>query len=273
MKIEKINESQIRCTLTKDDLAVRQIRLSELAYGTEKANRLFEEMISFAEKHFDFDTEEMPLMVEAIPCHDDTITIIVTKVAFPDELDTRFSTFSDAPEGTESLFGDIEEAMEELPIAARGAANARDILTAFAAKNDESKLSLHKNSSKKENDSNSAANENEPTETVDPSAFVRLYELKSLEDLISLAHILNGYYHADNTLYRGEKKDSYFLVLHIGNHTAAQYNKVCNIAAEYGHLRRVTTATGRHFDEHARTLIAHNALQQLVMMPLTSKNC
>ena len=36
MKIEKINENQIRCTLTKDDLAERQIKLSELAYGTEK---------------------------------------------------------------------------------------------------------------------------------------------------------------------------------------------------------------------------------------------
>ena len=37
MKIEKINENQIRCTLTKEDLDSHQIRISELAYGTEKA--------------------------------------------------------------------------------------------------------------------------------------------------------------------------------------------------------------------------------------------
>ena len=37
MKIEKVNENQIRCTLTREDLAERQIKLSELAYGTEKA--------------------------------------------------------------------------------------------------------------------------------------------------------------------------------------------------------------------------------------------
>ena len=36
MKIEKINENQIRCTLTKEDLDSHQIRISELAYGTEK---------------------------------------------------------------------------------------------------------------------------------------------------------------------------------------------------------------------------------------------
>ena len=41
MKIEKVNENQIRCTLTREDLAERQIKLSELAYGTEKAKMLF----------------------------------------------------------------------------------------------------------------------------------------------------------------------------------------------------------------------------------------
>ena len=45
MKIEKINDNQIRCTLTRDDLAQRQLKLSELAYGSEKAKSLFREMM------------------------------------------------------------------------------------------------------------------------------------------------------------------------------------------------------------------------------------
>ena len=40
MKIEKISDNQIRCTLTRADLADRQLQLSELAYGTEKAKSL-----------------------------------------------------------------------------------------------------------------------------------------------------------------------------------------------------------------------------------------
>ena len=40
MKIEKLNENQIRCTLTHADLAARHLKLSELAYGTEKAKSL-----------------------------------------------------------------------------------------------------------------------------------------------------------------------------------------------------------------------------------------
>ena len=48
MKIEKVNENQIRCTLTREDLADRQLKLSELAYGSEKAKELFRDMIQQA---------------------------------------------------------------------------------------------------------------------------------------------------------------------------------------------------------------------------------
>ena len=42
MKIEKLNDNQIRCTLTHADLAERQLQLSELAYGTEKAKSRYD---------------------------------------------------------------------------------------------------------------------------------------------------------------------------------------------------------------------------------------
>ena len=45
MKIEKVNDNQIRCTLTREDLDSRHLKLSELAYGTEKAKSLFREMM------------------------------------------------------------------------------------------------------------------------------------------------------------------------------------------------------------------------------------
>ena len=37
MKIEKLNDNQIRCTLTRADLVDRQIKLSELICGGDKA--------------------------------------------------------------------------------------------------------------------------------------------------------------------------------------------------------------------------------------------
>ena len=67
MKIEKVNDNQIRCTLTREDLAERQIKLSELAYGTEKAKMLFRDMMQQAAYEFGFEADDIPLMIEALP--------------------------------------------------------------------------------------------------------------------------------------------------------------------------------------------------------------
>ena len=94
MKIEKINENQIRCTLTKEDLDSHQIRISELAYGTEKAKKLFRDMMQQAQIQFGFEADNIPLMIEAIPVSTESIILIITKVEDPEELDTRFSKFA-----------------------------------------------------------------------------------------------------------------------------------------------------------------------------------
>ena len=105
MKIEKVNENQIRCTLTREDLAERQIKLSELAYGSEKAKLLFRDMIQQAAYEFGFEADDIPLMIEAIPLSADTIILIITKVEYPEELDTRFSKFSEPD--SEDFYGDM----------------------------------------------------------------------------------------------------------------------------------------------------------------------
>ena len=94
MRIEKLNDNQIRCTLTKDDLATRQIKLSELAYGTEKTKELFRDMMQQASVDFGFEADNIPLMIEAIPLPNECIVLIITKVEDPEELDTRFSKFA-----------------------------------------------------------------------------------------------------------------------------------------------------------------------------------
>ena len=94
MKIEKVNDHQIRCTLTKADLADRELKISELAYGTEKAKSLFRDMMQQASYEFGFDAEDIPLMIEAIPLNSECIVLVITKVEDPEELDTRFSKFA-----------------------------------------------------------------------------------------------------------------------------------------------------------------------------------
>ena len=65
MKIEKISDNQIRCTLNKTDLASREIKISELAYGTEKAKSLFRDMMQQASYEFGF--ENVTKIIENTP--------------------------------------------------------------------------------------------------------------------------------------------------------------------------------------------------------------
>ena len=57
MKIERISENQIRCTLSKHDLMERHLKISELAYGSEKAKELFRDMMEQANINLGFEAE------------------------------------------------------------------------------------------------------------------------------------------------------------------------------------------------------------------------
>ena len=80
MKIEKINESQIKLILTQADLSERNIKLEDLTIPSEKTQELFHDIMETALEEYDFISENTPLMVEAVPGGLDSIMIIVTKI-------------------------------------------------------------------------------------------------------------------------------------------------------------------------------------------------
>ena len=108
MKIERINETQVKCTLTSFDLSIRNVDIRELTYGSQKARDLFSEMMQKAMQELGFETDGCPVMVEAIPLRDESIVLVITRVEEPDEIDTRFSRFSpemrNGASGPEGLF-------------------------------------------------------------------------------------------------------------------------------------------------------------------------
>lgn len=246
MKIEKVNDHQIRCTLTKADLADRQLKISELAYGTEKAKRLFRDMMQQAEYQFGFDAEDIPLMIEAIPISSESIVLIITKVEDPEELDTRFSKFAPDPDDDSS---DVIKGPEGLSV------SANDVLDLFKKLHDNVMNALpQEQKSLKETKSSS------DVEVCNDMS--RLYAFDSIDDVIRLAHVLNPFYHGENTLYK-DTDGSYLLCLHKTNHTPEEYNKVCNIMSEYSRVLKYSSATEGFLSEHAEIFMEGNAIEKL----------
>lgn len=66
--------------MNKADLADKQLKISELAYGSPKAKELFREMMQQASNELGFEVDDIPLMIEAIPISSDCLILIVTKV-------------------------------------------------------------------------------------------------------------------------------------------------------------------------------------------------
>jgi adapter protein MecA 1/2 len=81
MRIEKISDTQVKFILTNSDLEERNIKMTELAYGSEKTHRLFQEMMRQAHSECNFESDNTPLMVEAMPVGKSHVVIVVTKIA------------------------------------------------------------------------------------------------------------------------------------------------------------------------------------------------
>lgn len=250
MKIEKINENQIRCTLTREDLETHQIRISELAYGTDKAKKLFRDMMQQAQIQFGFEADNIPLMIEAIPINADSIVLIITKVEDPEELDTRFSKFAPFKDNaqTENIQFD-------------GADNIIDIFQKLC----ESKL---KNLSKKvasDSDTEKKESQTQPFSEEVPVNLTRLFSFRYLDDVISAAHGLNGFFDGENILYKDNAGGHYQLVIRQSSCTPEEFNKVCNILSEYGSGKAFSASGEAYLREHGE-LITADALQNLIQL-------
>lgn len=244
MKIEKINENQIRCTLTREDLDSHQVHLSELAYGTEKAKNLFRDMMLQAHNEFGFEADNIPLMIEAIPINADSIILIITKVEDPEELDTRFSKFSPSSQSN-----------TEAEVQIDGADSIIDIFRKLYEARMKNDAAQQKAGEKALPDNSAQADA--------PLNLACLFQFPSLDAVIKAAHGLNDYFTGVNTLYQDPHSGDYMLVIHQSSYSPEEFNKVCNILSEFGEGQGFTHAGEAHLLEHAETVISRKALQKL----------
>lgn len=248
MKIEKINDNQIRCTLTKEDLDNHQIRISELAYGSEKAKKLFRDMMQQAQIEFGFEADNIPLMIEAIPISMESVVLIITKVEDPDELDTRFSKFAPFKENAKIETIEVD-----------GADNIIDLIQKLC----EAKIKgLSSKTEKTDSSEKTTPAESSETEVSSSVDLIRLYTFSKLDSVIDASHSLNQFFNGENTLYKDKIDGFYHLVIHQSSHTPEDFNKICNILSEYSSSRSFNKAGEAHLKEHGE-VIAINAIQQL----------
>jgi len=249
MKIEKISETQIRCTLSRQDLAERDLKISELAYGSDKAKDLFRELMVQASYECGFEAEDIPLMIEAIPISGDCLVLVVTKVEDPDELDTRFSNFSSFRESAEESSNVASSVAEEL-------------LECFGQLG----ALLGKGKEAAEKTADTADTLPPEEETPVPAGLTKVYSFPNLTAVTNLAQLISPFYFGESILYKDEVSADYYLVLHMSEHTPEEFNRICNVISEYGTPVNTGYASLSYFAEHFKPIVKADAVQTLAVL-------
>ena len=284
MKLEKSSDTQIRCTLSKEDLSQRQLHLSELAYGSEKAKELFRDMMQQASIELGFEADNIPLMIEAIPISNDCLVLVVTKVEDPDELDTRFSRFSkiNVDDSFDEDFSDIDDTdFEEMDfLDDEDDIDMDDEPLPFSPSSDFDNADSDASTSSKERSAIDDALDliapftqaiaqakkeamRKKKENRSSVQDCQYYSFQNFSQAAQLGAFLAPFFEGESSLYKDSFSNNYYMILRKTQSENDTFHRACNIAADFGVRISASYATPAYFREHFETILEENAVEML----------
>ena len=284
MKLEKLSDTQIRCTLSKEDLSQRQLHLSELAYGSEKTKELFRDMMQQASIELGFEADNIPLMIEAIPISNDCLVLVVTKVEDPDELDTLFSRFSkiNMDDSFDEDFSDIDDTdFEEMDfLDDEDNIDMDDEPLTFSPSSDFDNADSDASTSSKERSAIDDALDliapftqaiaqakkeamRKKKENRSSVQDCQYYSFQNFSQAAQLGAFLAPFFEGESSLYKDSFSNNYYMILRKTQSENDTFHRACNIAADFGVRISASYATPAYFREHFETILEENAVEML----------
>lgn len=237
MRIEKINSNQIKCVLDKDELLKRHINVSELAYGSDKAQELFKDMMQQASFEFGFESGSAPLMIEAVPLSSDGIMLIITKVDNPDDLDDKYTGISMPNARTFKRKESEDEDVEDYDL---------DLLEAELPEPEDG----HEAAAVMDN-------------TI--SAFF-VYAFNNLDDISDVSRNLGFFTTSKDRVYKDEETGRYLLSIQTETVTKADCKVIRGHLSEYGEAVQCRKSKLNYFDEHYEIIVKDGAIHKLSLI-------
>ena len=284
MEMARVSDTQIRFILDKDDLEKKDMDFKDLAFSSDKANKLFKELLSIAQVSLGFELNGDPIVVEAVPLGDGRVMLMVNKVDKEDTRHDRLARLANLEDLDMSMFEHVEltderygsedsddsdelffegeqedDSDEEDDSREDGAA-----LTAARPKTPEEINGAVENLLKgimKNSERTSAGHlRNDPTVKKRNEA---VFYFENISNVIAASHLVRGMYHSTNSLYKNEREGRLYLHLQCDRDKEEQFKKACAALCEFGDPCRSTYATKHYLDEHFKLIRKDNALQTL----------
>lgn len=235
MRINKINDNQIKCILTQQDLEDRNLNLREMSYNSAEIRKLFAEVIRLAYNNFGFDANNVPLKIDVIPLRTSAV-LFITKVEEPEELNPSYSHFSPSvyekmrnPEKDDN--SDLSESFKNL------------ISALFPIETGELPASA------------------EGSDPVIDSTIV--FSFEKVADVIEACKAVSSTYDHLSSLYYDESKKLYYLKMYTDNEIDGNFRQNCINLLEYGNSINNDKFFDSYLSEHAKLLAEKDAVHQL----------
>lgn len=252
LKIEKINDNQIRCTLSRLDLAERKINLKELSGESDKVRTLFHDLIDQAHVDVGFEFAGEPIMIEAMPTHD-SIVLIITKVNDKNGIKDKMSEFADKflgkHPGMMSPFDDHDDLDEADFDLSDNTLMGSERLSDYFEKIKQTEEMIGRVGKEIENIFTTT---------------LKLFIFNNLEDVIKGSRMIAPLFTSKSSLYKDSNEGDYILLLTRDEMSREDFDKVCNLMSEYSTpTLEVDGPILAYIQEHCESLLVNDAIHKL----------
>lgn len=234
MKINKINDNQIKCILTQQDLEERHLNLREMSYNSIEIRKLFAEVISIAGKNFGFEANNVPLKIDVIPLRTSAV-LFLTKVEEPEELNPSYSHFS--PMVYKKMQNPTTESSDL-------SESFRNLLNAIFPNAEIEELPQKEN-------------------PVFAESGPIIFSFDNVRDLIDACKALKPTYNHKSSLYFDDAKHVYYLKLEANEGADDNFRQNCISLLEFGSNLENDKFFDSYLAEHARVLATDNAIESI----------
>ncbi len=248
MRFENINENKLKIELTKEDLIAHNIKISDIAFGSDNSRKLLHEIMAQAFEELDFEPDNLPLVIEAVPTSGFSINIFITKIQDENELEENLGKVAKQNEKNLEGLNLLEKFTNEFEQAVKNRVSDKDTV-------DNSKQKEVTNN--KEEGTKSANFQQksilEKTEII--------YKFSSLDDVIDLSHVLKDCYTGKSVLYKHE--DIYYLLLNAKGYEKSDVVKLRLTLDEFGDFVSTHKVAQGFLNEHGMIILKSDVLKKL----------
>ncbi len=228
MRFEKINENKVKIELTKEDLIEHNIKLTDIAYGSDNSRKLLHDIMEKAFRELEFETEDVPLIIEAVPTSSFSINVFITKIKNEEDFEKNVDLIAKQNEKNKKNLKNLEKLGNEFQ------------------KMLEDSLANKTTNSKEES-------------ILEKSELV--YKLETLDDAIDLSKVLNKNYNGKSTLYKVENR--YYLLMKAKNYSKDDIVKLRLTLDEFGEFVSTHKVAQGYLNEHAKIIVKGDVFKNL----------